>query len=122
MQFNDLKSQYKNIRDDIDNAISIVLEHGRFIVGPEVEELEDTLCEYTKMKHCISCANGTDALRMALMALDIGENDAVFTTAFSFFATAEIIALQGATPIFVDIDIDTFNINPISLKKQLKKS
>ncbi|MDN4500907.1 DegT/DnrJ/EryC1/StrS family aminotransferase [Alteromonadaceae bacterium BrNp21-10] len=117
MQFIDLKAQLAHMRPAIDKRIAKVLDHGQFIMGPEVFELEEQLAEYVGVKHCISCANGTDALQLSLMALGIGPDDTVITTAFSFFATAEVIPLVGATPYFVDIDPHTYNICPVSLEQ-----
>lgn len=122
MQFIDLKGQLTKMRPAIDERIRKVLDHGQFIMGPEVFELEEQLADYVGTKHCISCANGTDALQISLMALGIGQGDIVFTTAFSFFATAEVIPLVGATPYFVDIDKDTYNLCPKSLEKAIKKA
>jgi UDP-2-acetamido-2-deoxy-ribo-hexuluronate aminotransferase len=119
MQFIDLKEQQKRIRTKIDRNISAVLDHGQYILGPEVRELERQLAEYVGVKHALSCASGTDALLMALMAYDVGPGDAVFTTPFTFVATAEVISLLGATPIFVDIEPDTFNINPDCLTEAI---
>ena len=110
MQFIDLKSQQKLIRDDLDRRIAALLDHGQYILGPEVVEMEQVLAEYVGVDHCVSVASGTDALILALMALEIGPGDEVITTPFSFIATAESIALLGATPVFVDIDERTFNI------------
>lgn len=117
MDFIDLKTQLDAIRPKITKRISQVLSHGQFIMGPEVFELEERLSHYTETKHCITCANGTDALQLALMSLGVGRGDVVFTTAFSFFATAEVISLVGATPFFVDTDEHTFNICPNSLQQ-----
>ncbi len=111
MQFIDLKAQYNNIKDSINDRISTVLEHGKYIMGPEVKELEKRLSDFAETKYCLSCSSGTDALLLALMAYDIGPGDAVFTSPFTFIATAEVISLLGATPIFVDIDPDTYNID-----------
>ena len=119
MEFIDLKSQLAHMRTKIDARIKKVLDHGQFIMGPEVFELEEKLADYVGVKHCISCANGTDALQLSLMALGVGKGDIVFTTAFSFFATAEVIPLVGATPYFVDIDIDTYNLCPKSLESAI---
>lgn len=121
MHFIDLESQYKHLKNKIDQRIHNVLNHGKYIMGPEVFELEDKLQEYVGVKHAITCANGTDALSLALMALDIGEGDAVFCPTFTFFATAETIAYAKATPVFVDSDSDTFNICPKSLVQQIEK-
>ncbi len=116
MEFIDLKSQLAGMRHNIDKRIATVLDHGQFIMGPEVQELETALADYVNVKHCVSCANGTDALQLALMALDIGPGDIVFTTAFSFFATAEVIPLVGATPYFVDIEPRSYNLCVDSLE------
>jgi UDP-2-acetamido-2-deoxy-ribo-hexuluronate aminotransferase len=107
MQFVDLKSQYKALKADIDARIQRVLDHGQYIMGPEVRELEDALTAYTGARHCITCASGTEALLMSLMALGIGPGDEVVTTPFTFAATAEMIVLLGARPVFVDIESDT---------------
>ena len=120
MQFIDLKTQYQRIETEILNNIKTVLDHGQYIMGPEVYELEVKLANYVGVNHCISCSSGTDALLMSLMALDIGPGDAVFTTPFTFIATAEVIQLLGATPVFVDIDKDTFNISPEKLEKEIE--
>ncbi len=117
MQFIDLPTQQKRIRDKIDNNIARVLDHGRYIMGPEITDLETRLAEYVGVSHAMGCASGTDALIMALMALEVGPGDAVFTTPFTFISTAEVISLLGATPIFVDIDPQTFNIDPEALDK-----
>jgi UDP-2-acetamido-2-deoxy-ribo-hexuluronate aminotransferase len=109
--FIDLKSQYQSLKPQIQARIDAVLEHGQYIMGPEVKELEDKLTAFTGAKHCITCASGTDALLMSLMALGIGPGDEVITTPFTFVATAEVIVLLGAKPIFVDIEPDTCNIN-----------
>lgn len=119
MQFIDLKEQQKRIGDKIKENVNKVLEHGKYIMGPEVYELEEKLAEYVGMKHCVSCASGTDALLMVLMAKGIGPGDSVFTTPFTFIATAEVISLLGATPVFVDIDERTFNMDPIKLEEAL---
>ncbi len=115
MQFIDLPEQQKRIHDKINRNISTVLAHGRYIMGPEVPELEKKLGEYVGVSHAVGCASGTDALMLALMALEVGPGDAVFTSSFTFIATAEVISLLGATPIFVDIDPKTFNIDPQKL-------
>jgi UDP-2-acetamido-2-deoxy-ribo-hexuluronate aminotransferase len=119
MQFVDLKAQYAQHKKAIDARIERVLDHGQYIMGPEVRELEERLEEYVGIEHCISCASGTDGLVMALLALGVGPGDAVFTTPFTFVATAEAVALVGATPVFVDIDPQTFNISPALLAQQL---
>ncbi len=107
MEFTDLKSQYQALKADINARIQRVLDHGQYIMGPEVQELEDALTAYTGARHCITCASGTEALLMSMMALGIGRDDEVITTPFSFAATAEMIVLLGARPVFVDIEPDT---------------
>jgi hypothetical protein len=121
MQFVDLKTQQKRIRVELDRRIAAVLDHGHFIMGPEVFELEAKLAQYVGVKHAVSCASGTDALLMALMATGVGPGDAVFTTPFSFFATAEVVSMLGATPVFVDIDPRTYNLNPEALEAVASK-
>jgi dTDP-4-amino-4,6-dideoxygalactose transaminase len=120
MQFIDLAAQYQHLKARIDQRIQNVLDHGQYIMGPEVKELEAKLAEYVGVKHAITCANGTDALTLALMAMDIGEGDAVFVPTFTFFASAEAVAFAKATPVFVDSDADTFNICPVDLEKRIK--
>jgi UDP-2-acetamido-2-deoxy-ribo-hexuluronate aminotransferase len=115
MEFIDLKSQYRGIQASVERRIQTVLEHGQYVMGPEIEELERALAARTSAKHCIACSSGTDALLLAMMALGIGPGDEVVTTPFSFFATAEIIVLLGATPVFVDIDPVTYNLDPAHL-------
>ena len=117
MDFIDLKTQQKRIKKQLDENIQKVLAHGGYIMGPEVKELETKLADYVGVKHAIGCASGTDALLMALMAYNVGPGDAIFTTPFTFIATAEVISLLGATPIFVDIDPRTFNIDPAKLEQ-----
>ncbi|HOG08835.1 MAG TPA: aminotransferase class I/II-fold pyridoxal phosphate-dependent enzyme, partial [Syntrophales bacterium] len=112
MEFIDLASQQKRIREKIDRGIAAVLNHGQYIMGPEIAALEVELARYVGVKHAVSCASGTDALLMALMARGIGPGDAVLTTPFTFIATAEVISLLGATPVYVDIDPKTYNIDP----------
>ena len=109
--FIDLKTQYQALKPEIDSAIHRVLDHGQYIMGPEVKELEDKLTAFTGAKHCITCASGTEALLMSLMALGIGPGDEIVTTPFTFVATAEVIVLLGAKPVFVDVEPDTGNIN-----------
>jgi len=109
--FFDLAAQQEVIRKEIDENIANVLAHGKYILGPEVAELEERLVEYTGAKYCISCANGTDALQIALMALGVGPGDEVITPSFSYIATAEATALLGAKPVYVDVDPVTFNVN-----------
>ena len=112
MKFIDLRAQQKRIRSNIESRINHVLDHGKFIMGPEVYELESKLAEYVGKKYCISCSSGTDALLIPLIAKNIGPGDGVITTPFTYIATAEVIKLLGATPIFIDVYPDTFNINP----------
>jgi UDP-2-acetamido-2-deoxy-ribo-hexuluronate aminotransferase len=112
MEFIDLKSQYLNLKKEIDAGISRVLDHGQFILGPEVAELEEKLAAYTGAKHCISVANGTDALQIVQMAFGIGPGDEVITPGFTYIATAETVALLGAKPVYVDVDPKTYNIDP----------
>ena len=119
MQFIDLKRQQERIRDDLRKRIDAVLAHGNYIMGPEIAELESTLAEYVGVKHCLSCSSGTDALLLALMAHGIKPGDAIFTTPFTFIATAEVVALLGATPVFVDIDPVTYNIDPVKLEQAI---
>lgn len=121
MEFIDLHAQYLQLKDEINANIQKVLDHGKYIMGPEVFELEEQLAEYVGVKHCITCANGTDALQMVLMAWGIKAGDAVFVPSFTFMSTAEVVSLQGATPVFTDIDIKTFNMSAESLEEQIKK-
>ncbi len=118
--FIDLKTQYEHLKDKIDTRIAEVLEHGKYIMGPEVAELEKKLADYVGVKHAVTCANGTDALTLALMVLDVKEGDAVFCPTFTFFASAETIAFANATPVFVDSDEDTFNICPFDLERRIE--
>lgn len=112
LEFIDLKTQYGRIKESLDLRIQAVLDHGQYILGPEVKELEDRLAGFVGVKHCISCSSGTDALLISLMALGVGAGDEIITTPFTFIATAEVIALIGAKPVFVDIDAKTFNLDP----------
>ena len=116
MDFIDLKSQYRRIKPSVDTRIHKVLDHGAYVMGPEVTELEQVLAKYVGSSHCVSVASGTDALMIALMALDIGPGDEVITAPFTFFASAEVIALVGATPVFVDVDPRTYNLDPAQLE------
>ncbi len=112
MQFIDLISQKNRIRQSLMQRIEAIVDHGQYIMGPEVRELEQELAAYVGTRHCVSCSSGTDALLMPLMAMGVGPGDAVLTTPFTFVATAEVISLVGATPVFVDVLPGTFNINP----------
>lgn len=114
--FNDLKSQYKVLENNIKSRIDKVLEHGQYIMGPEVAELETKLANYVGVKHCISASSGTDTLMIAMMALGIGAGDEVITSPFTFISTGEMIALLGAKPVFVDIDPQTYNIDPAKIE------
>ena len=120
MEFRDLKQQYQLHKTEIDNAIQNVLTKVNFIQGKQVAALEEVLAEYVGVKHCVTCANGTDALQLALMTWDIGSGDAVFVPDFTFFSSGEVVPLVGATPIFVDIDEDTYNISPQSLEQAIQ--
>ncbi len=122
IQFNDLGAQYKHLKKEIDAGIAGVIEGCHFISGPQVEELEQELCRYVGRKYCVSTSNGTDALLMPLMAEGIGAGDAVFVPALTFFASAEVVSLAGATPVFCDVDEDTFNLDPKSLEEQIEKT
>ena len=116
MKFIDLQAQYQQYRVDIDAAIQRVLDHGQYINGPEIRQLEAQLADYVGVKHCIGNASGTTAIQIALMALGVGPGDEVITTPFSFFATAEVIILLGAKPVYVDIDLRTYNIDPVGIE------
>lgn len=114
--FIDLKAQYQALKPQIQERINRVLEHGQYVMGPEVKELEDKLADYVGVKHCIAASSGTDTLLIAMMALGIGPGDEVITTPFTFIATGEMIALIGAKPVFVDIDPRTYNIDPSKIE------
>jgi UDP-2-acetamido-2-deoxy-ribo-hexuluronate aminotransferase len=120
IEFIDLAEQYRHLQNEIHSNIQKVLLHGKYILGPEVKELEQQLAEYAGVKHAISCSNGTDALLMPLMAWGLGRGDAVFTTPFTFIATAEVVSLLGATPVFVDIDPDTYNMDIKKLEQAIE--
>lgn len=111
MQFRDLKKQYSVLKDEMDQAILDVVASSAYVMGPKVKEMEQAFAEYVGVKHCIGCASGTDALLLALKAWDVKAGDAVFVPSFTFFASAEVVAMQGATPVFVDVDQDTFNMD-----------
>lgn len=119
MQFRDLKKQYQVLKSDMDQAMLDAVASGAFIMGKPVKELEASLAEYVGVKHCISCANGTDALTLALKAWNVGQGAAIFVPDFTFFASAEVISLEGATPVFVDVDADTFNMDVKSLENAI---
>lgn len=115
--FVDLKEQFKRLEASIRQRMDAVLAHGKYISGPEVAELEEKLAAFAGVKACVGCASGTDALLLALMAKGVGPGDAVFTTPFTFIATAEVVSLLGAVPVFVDIDPATFNMDPAALER-----
>ena len=122
MQFRDLKKQYQVLKSEMDQAMLDAVASGAFIMGKQVKELEASLAEFVGVKHCISCANGTDALTLALKTWNIGAGDAVFVPDFTFFASAEVISLEGATPVFVDVDADTFNMDVVSLNSAIENT
>ena len=121
MEFIDLKAQYARIAPSLRRRMDAVLAHGQYILGPEVRELEESLARYVGVKHCLACSSGTDALVMPLMAWGIGPGDAVFCPPFTFVATAEAAALVGATPVFVDVDPKTFNMDPEALGRAVRR-
>jgi UDP-2-acetamido-2-deoxy-ribo-hexuluronate aminotransferase len=122
MEFIDLAAQQERIGEKIEANIKAVMRHGKYIMGPEIKQIEEALSHYVGVKHAVGCASGTDALLMALMSYNIGPGDAILTTPFTFIATAEVISLLGATPIFVDIDFKTFNIDPQKLEEAIRAS
>ncbi len=119
MEFIDLKAQQARIRESVDRRIATVLEHGRYVLGPEVQELEELLANYIGTRYCVSVGSGTDAILIALMALGVAPGDEVITTPFSFIATGEVIALLGAQPVYVDINPRTFNLDPALLEQAI---
>lgn len=121
MQFRDLQAQYKVLKPEIDAGIQAVIDSSAFILGKPVAELEEKLAAYVGRKHCVTCGNGTDALQLALMIWGIGPGDAVFTSDFTYFASAGSSSILGATPVLVDIDLATFNMSPQALEEQIKK-
>lgn len=121
MEFRNLQRQYRYLKEEIDGAIFQVLQSGRFISGSVVGELEEALAQYVGCRHCISCGNGTDALELALRALDIGPGDAVFVPDFTFFASGEVVSTVGALPVFVDVEPDTYNISVSALKEAVSE-
>ena len=120
MEFRDLKMQYQVLREDMDRAVLDAMASGAYIMGPPVRELERQLADYVGVKHCLTCANGTDALTLALKAWGIGPGDAVFVPDFTFFSSAEVVPLEGATPVFVDVCEETFNIDVSDLDRAVK--
>ena len=121
MEFRDLKKQYQALKKDVDRGIAEVIESSAYIHGHQVEEVENKLADYVGVKHCITCANGTDALQLALMAWGISEGDIVFVPDFTFFSSGEVVSAVGAIPMFVDVDEDTFNMSPVSLRRMVQK-
>ena len=121
MEFRDLKAQYQKYKTEFDAAIQAVLLNANFIGGKEVTELEEQLAEYVGVKHCVSCANGTEAMTLVMMAWGIKAGDAVFVPDFTFFSTGEIVSFVGATPVFVDVDRGTLNIDTLKLEKAIQK-
>lgn len=122
MEFRDLKKQYLYLKKEIDSGIQAVLEETHFIQGSQVKELENLLADYVGTKYCVTCANGTDALQLALMAWNIGRGDAVFVPDFTFFSSGEVVSAVGAVPVFVDVNRETFNIDAVSLEKMVQKT
>ena len=122
MQFRDLKKQYAVLKDEMDQAILDVVASSAYILGPKVKEMEQAFADYVGAKHCIACVSGTDALLLALKAWDVKAGDAVFVPSFTFFASAEVVALQGATPVFVDVDQDTFNMDVRDLLLKIERT
>ena len=122
MQFRDLKTQYAVLKDEMDKAILDVVASSAYVMGPKIKEMETAFAEYVGVKHCVACNSGTDALLLALKAWDVKPGDAVFVPSFTFFASAEVIAMQGATPVFVDVDMDTFNIDVADLELKIEQT
>lgn len=120
MEFRDLKSQYQYMHNDIDKAIATVINSGHYIGGSEVQNLEKELAEYVGVRNCVTCGNGTDALQLALMAWGIGPGDAVIVPDFTFFSSGEVVSAIGATPVFVDVLEDTFNLDPSQIEPAVK--
>ena len=120
MEFRDLKHQYQVLREDIDRVVLEAMASGAYIMGPQVRALESELAAYVGVKHCLTCANGTDALTLALKAWGIGPGDAVFVPDFTFFSSAEVVSLEGATPVFVDVCEETFNIDAADLERAVQ--
>ena len=122
MQFRDLKTQYTVLKDEMDKAILDVVASSAYVMGPKIKEMEIAFADYVGTKHCIACNSGTDALLLALKAWDVKPGNAVFVPSFTFFASAEVIAMQGATPVFVDVDKDTFNIDVADLERKIEQT
>lgn len=122
MQFRDLKTQYNVLKDEMDKAILDVVASSAYVMGPKIKEMEMAFADYVGMKHCVACNSGTDALLLALKVWDVKPGDAVFVPSFTFFASAEVIAMQGATPVFVDVDKDTFNMDVADLERKIEQT
>ncbi len=122
MQFRDLKAQYTALKDEMDKAILEVVASSAYVMGPKIKEMETAFADYVGVKHCVACNSGTDALLLALKAWDVTAGDAVFVPSFTFFASAEVIAMQGATPVFVDVDKDTFNMDVADLEHKIEQT
>lgn len=122
MQFRDLKTQYTVLKDEMDKAILDVVSSSAYVMGPKIKEMEMAFAEYVGVKHCVACNSGTDALLLALKVWDVKPGDAVFVPSFTFFASAEVIAMQGATPVFVDVDKDTFNMDVDDLERKIEQT
>ena len=122
MQFRDLKTQYAALKDEMDKAILDVVASSAYVMGPKIQEMENAFAEYVGVKHCVACNSGTDALLLALKAWDVKAGDAVFVPSFTFFASAEVIAMQSATPVFVDVDKDTFNMDVVDLERKIEQT
>ena len=122
MQFRDLKTQYTILKDEMDKAIFDVVASSAYVMGPKIKEMETAFAEYVGVRHCIACNSGTDALLLALKAWDVKPGDAVFVPSFTFFASAEVIAIQGATPVFVDVNKDTFNMDVTDLERKIEQT
>ena len=122
MEFRDLKKQYQILQSEMDQALLGAVSEGRFIMGPQVRQLEQELAAYVGVKHCLTCANGTDALTLALKAWGIGPDDAVFVPDFTFFSSGEVASLEGATPVFVDVQEETFNMDTEDLERAIRET
>lgn len=122
MQFRDLKTQYIVLKDEMDKAILDVVASSAYVMGPKIKEMETAFAEYVGTKHCVACNSGTDALLLALKVWDVKAGDAVFVPSFTFFASAEVIAMQGATPVFVDVDKETFNMDVTDLERKIEQT
>ena len=122
MQFRDLKTQYNVLKDEMDKAILEVVASSAYVMGPKIKEMEAAFADYVGVKHCVACNSGTDALLLALKVWDVKAGDAVFVPSFTFFASAEVIAMQGATPVFVDVDKDTFNMDVADLERKIEQT